>query len=197
MTVSTHLSYIPGLDGIRALAVMAVLCYHANYAWALGGFLGVETFFVLSGFLITSLLLAEWQSTKAIDLRHFWVRRARRRRERVVRDHHPPRRRHRPLLDLEDRPRPRAPSRRRGNRDRVSIAHAYRSGTQRRSTLARQIRRPVRRLQGPRPRRKAARRLAPRQPRARPAPGCARLCGDGAYVRVAAPALSGSASWAW
>jgi peptidoglycan/LPS O-acetylase OafA/YrhL len=60
------------------MAVMAVLFYHANFPWALGGFLGVETFFVLSGFLITSLLLAEWQSTNQIDLKHFWLRRARR-----------------------------------------------------------------------------------------------------------------------
>ena len=78
MTSSTRLSYITGLDGIRALAVMAVLFYHANFPWALGGFLGVETFFVLSGFLITSLLLAEWQSTNQIDLKEFWLRRARR-----------------------------------------------------------------------------------------------------------------------
>ena len=78
MTFSNRLSYITGLDGIRAVAVMAVLFYHANQPWALGGFLGVETFFVLSGFLITSLLLAEWQATKQIDLKHFWLRRARR-----------------------------------------------------------------------------------------------------------------------
>jgi peptidoglycan/LPS O-acetylase OafA/YrhL len=78
MTSPTRLSYITGLDGIRAIAVMAVLFYHANSPWALGGFLGVETFFVLSGFLITALLLAEWQSTNAIDLKHFWLRRARR-----------------------------------------------------------------------------------------------------------------------
>jgi peptidoglycan/LPS O-acetylase OafA/YrhL len=60
MTSSNRLSYITGPDGIRAVAVMAVLFYHANSPWALGGFLGVETFFVLSGFLITSLLLVEW-----------------------------------------------------------------------------------------------------------------------------------------
>ena len=78
MTASTRLSYITGLDGIRAVAVMAVLFYHANTPWALGGFLGVETFFVLSGFLITSLLLAEWRSTNDIDLKQFWLRRARR-----------------------------------------------------------------------------------------------------------------------
>lgn len=78
MTSSTRLSYITGLDGIRAIAVMAVLFYHADYSWALGGFLGVETFFVLSGFLITSLLLAEWQSNQGINLKNFWLRRARR-----------------------------------------------------------------------------------------------------------------------
>jgi peptidoglycan/LPS O-acetylase OafA/YrhL len=78
MTSPNRLSYITGLDGIRAVAVMAVLFYHANSPWALGGFLGVETFFVLSGFLITSLLLAEWQSTDGIDLKNFWLRRARR-----------------------------------------------------------------------------------------------------------------------
>jgi peptidoglycan/LPS O-acetylase OafA/YrhL len=78
MTSSNRLSYITGLDGIRAVAVMAVLCYHANFPWALGGFLGVETFFVLSGFLITALLLAEWRSTGRIDLKNFWQRRARR-----------------------------------------------------------------------------------------------------------------------
>jgi peptidoglycan/LPS O-acetylase OafA/YrhL len=78
MTSSNRLSYITGLDGIRAVAVMAVLFYHANQPWALGGFLGVETFFVLSGFLITSLLLTEWQATNQINLRHFWLRRARR-----------------------------------------------------------------------------------------------------------------------
>jgi peptidoglycan/LPS O-acetylase OafA/YrhL len=78
MTSPARLSYLTGLDGIRAVAVMAVLCYHANYPWALGGFLGVETFFVLSGFLITSLLLTEWQATNNIDLKQFWMRRARR-----------------------------------------------------------------------------------------------------------------------
>ncbi len=78
MTSANRLAYITGLDGIRAVAVMAVLFYHANSPWALGGFLGVETFFVLSGFLITSLLLAEWQSTERIDLKNFWLRRARR-----------------------------------------------------------------------------------------------------------------------
>jgi peptidoglycan/LPS O-acetylase OafA/YrhL len=78
MNSSSRLPYMPGLDGIRALAVLAVLCYHANYSWALGGFLGVETFFVLSGFLITLLLSSEWQATGGINLQTFWLRRARR-----------------------------------------------------------------------------------------------------------------------
>ena len=67
-----------GLDGLRAIAVMAVVFYHADFLWAEGGFLGVEVFFVISGYLITSLLLVEWLRTGRIDLKAFWVRRARR-----------------------------------------------------------------------------------------------------------------------
>lgn len=77
-TQGAHLAYLPGLDGLRALAVTAVLLYHAYVGWLPGGFLGVEAFFVLSGYLITSLLLVEWQRTGSIDLRAFWLRRARR-----------------------------------------------------------------------------------------------------------------------
>ena len=73
-----RLSYVPGLDGLRAVAVMAVVFYHADFLWAQGGFLGVEVFFVISGYLITSLLLVEWLRTGGIDLKAFWVRRARR-----------------------------------------------------------------------------------------------------------------------
>jgi peptidoglycan/LPS O-acetylase OafA/YrhL len=72
------LPYVPALDGIRALAVAGVLLYHAGVAWLPGGFLGVDVFFVLSGFLITSLLLAERGATGRIDLPRFWIRRARR-----------------------------------------------------------------------------------------------------------------------
>jgi len=71
-------SYQPALDGIRALAVAAVLAYHADMPWARGGFLGVDAFFVLSGFLITSLLLIEWRQRGSIGLPAFWARRARR-----------------------------------------------------------------------------------------------------------------------
>ncbi len=70
--------YLPGLDGLRALAVIAVLLYHADLQWIPGGFLGVEVFFVISGYLITGLLLAEWRSHGRIDLKSFWLRRARR-----------------------------------------------------------------------------------------------------------------------
>ena len=76
--VGAHLGYQPALDGIRAFAVAAVLFYHAGQSWAVGGFLGVDTFFVLSGFLITTLLVTEFTSRGGIDLLAFWVRRARR-----------------------------------------------------------------------------------------------------------------------
>jgi len=73
-----RLSYSPGLDGLRAIAVMAVLLYHADLGWIPGGFLGVEVFFVISGYLITALLLAEWRQVGRINLKDFWLRRARR-----------------------------------------------------------------------------------------------------------------------
>jgi peptidoglycan/LPS O-acetylase OafA/YrhL len=69
---------MPGLDGLRALAVIAVLLYHAGISWLPGGFLGVEVFFVLSGYLITALLLAEWRTKGSVDVKAFWMRRARR-----------------------------------------------------------------------------------------------------------------------
>jgi peptidoglycan/LPS O-acetylase OafA/YrhL len=72
------LPYLPGLDGLRAIAVLAVLLYHADLPGLDGGFLGVEVFFVISGYLITSLLLAEWQDTGTLHLGRFWLRRARR-----------------------------------------------------------------------------------------------------------------------
>jgi peptidoglycan/LPS O-acetylase OafA/YrhL len=69
---------ISGLDGVRALAVLAVLAFHGGLSSTPGGFLGVDTFFALSGFLITSLLLGEWGATHRIRLAAFWGRRARR-----------------------------------------------------------------------------------------------------------------------
>lgn len=70
--------YMPGLDGLRALAVFAVIAYHLNLKWAPGGLLGVCMFFVLSGYLITDLLAVQWSLTGCIDLKDFWLRRARR-----------------------------------------------------------------------------------------------------------------------
>ena len=78
MNEQPHMGYEPSLDGIRAFSVIAVMLYHANIAWLPGGFLGVEVFFVVSGFLITSLLIEEHESTQRIDLKQFWIRRARR-----------------------------------------------------------------------------------------------------------------------
>src|SRR5215204_2185530 len=77
-TPEVRLSYSPGLDGLRAIAVVAVLLYHADLSWIPGGFLGVEVFFVISGYLITALLLAEWHQKGTINLKDFWLRRARR-----------------------------------------------------------------------------------------------------------------------
>jgi peptidoglycan/LPS O-acetylase OafA/YrhL len=74
----SRVPYLPGLDGMRALAVVAVMVYHANSDWLPGGFLGVEMFFVISGYLITLLLISERERTYRISLRHFWMRRARR-----------------------------------------------------------------------------------------------------------------------
>ena len=70
--------YVPALDGLRALSVLAVLAFHAELAGAPGGFLGVEVFFVVSGYLITALLLLEERGSGAISLPKFWLRRARR-----------------------------------------------------------------------------------------------------------------------
>lgn len=70
--------YIPGLDGIRALAVLAVIAYHFNFRWASGGFLGVDIFFVLSGYLITSTILPLKGSQLSVGLKKFWLGRFRR-----------------------------------------------------------------------------------------------------------------------
>src|SRR3954451_3065990 len=73
-----RMRYMPGLDGLRAVAVLAVLFYHADLSWMPGGFLGVDVFFVLSGYLITALLIAEYRNRRAISLGRFYLRRARR-----------------------------------------------------------------------------------------------------------------------
>jgi peptidoglycan/LPS O-acetylase OafA/YrhL len=78
------LGYLPGIDGLRAVSVLAVLAFHHYFiggheqGLAPGGFLGVEVFFVVSGYLITSLLLAERRKTGRVSLQRFWLRRARR-----------------------------------------------------------------------------------------------------------------------
>ena len=72
------LPYDPALDGLRAMAVIAVMVYHGFLGWLDGGYLGVDLFFVLSGYLITTLLIIERVSTGGISLGEFWYRRARR-----------------------------------------------------------------------------------------------------------------------
>jgi len=76
--VTPKLGYQPSLDGIRAIAVVAVLIFHGSSLWLPGGFLGVDVFFVLSGFLITSILLREVETTGKLNFKQFYLRRARR-----------------------------------------------------------------------------------------------------------------------
>lgn len=73
-----RLRYVPALDGLRSLAVLAVIAYHMGLAWAPGGLMGVTIFFVLSGYLITNLLIIEFKTTGSINLPQFWLRRVRR-----------------------------------------------------------------------------------------------------------------------
>lgn len=75
---TASMGYQPGLDGLRAISVIAVILYHAGFGWMPGGFLGVEVFFVVSGYLITSLLIDERERDGSVSLRGFWTRRARR-----------------------------------------------------------------------------------------------------------------------
>ena len=69
---------LPGLDGLRGIAVLAVIIYHADVSLLVGGFLGVDVFFVLSGFLITTLLINELTETNTVDRARFYIRRIRR-----------------------------------------------------------------------------------------------------------------------
>ena len=69
--------YMPGLDGLRAIAVLGVVLYHLNFGWAEGGLLGVGVFFTLSGYLITDILLNQ-VNRGGIKLKSFWLARARR-----------------------------------------------------------------------------------------------------------------------
>jgi peptidoglycan/LPS O-acetylase OafA/YrhL len=70
--------YLPGLDGLRALAVAVVVAYHLQLGWAQGGLLGVAVFFTLSGYLITDILLGQWGKRGSLRLADFWLGRARR-----------------------------------------------------------------------------------------------------------------------
>ncbi|WP_215145608.1 acyltransferase family protein [Exiguobacterium qingdaonense] len=71
-------TYMPGLDGLRTFAVLAVMLYHLNAPYISGGFLGVDVFFVLSGYLITGILIREWTKTGTINLKSFYLARFRR-----------------------------------------------------------------------------------------------------------------------
>ena len=77
-TPARSLAHQPALDGIRALAIALVLCFHAGFGWMHGGYFGVSVFFTLSGFLITMLLLTELQAGGTVSLRRFYARRLRR-----------------------------------------------------------------------------------------------------------------------
>lgn len=77
--INSHpIRYLYGLDGLRALAVISIIIYHLNPKWLSGGFLGVDTFFIISGYLITSILLHEYNHTGSIDLIQFWKKRIKR-----------------------------------------------------------------------------------------------------------------------
>lgn len=78
MKNNNHISYMPGLDGLRAIAVIAIIAFHLNASWLPGGFLGVDTFFIISGFLITTILLNEYRTTGTIDFKQFWWKRIKR-----------------------------------------------------------------------------------------------------------------------
>ena len=76
--MSKKTKYLPSIDSLRAIAVIAVIIYHIDANYLPGGFLGVDLFFVLSGYLISSLIIKEYKSTGTVNLYNFYVRRARR-----------------------------------------------------------------------------------------------------------------------
>ncbi len=78
MTAKRSIQYIPAIDGLRALAVIAVMFYHLGFNWIPGGFLGVDLFFVISGYVITRLLLDSIAQSGGLDLRGFYLARLRR-----------------------------------------------------------------------------------------------------------------------
>ncbi len=78
MTAKRSIQYIPAIDGLRALAVIAVMFYHLGFSWIPGGFLGVDLFFVISGYVITRLLLDSIAQSGGLDLRGFYLARLRR-----------------------------------------------------------------------------------------------------------------------
>ena len=78
MAATRGIQYIPAIDGLRALAVLAVIFYHLGFSWIPGGFLGVDLFFVISGYVITRLLLDSIAQSGGLDLRGFYIARARR-----------------------------------------------------------------------------------------------------------------------
>lgn len=78
MAANRGIQYIPAIDGLRAVAVIAVMFYHLGFSWIPGGFLGVDLFFVISGYVITRLLLDSIAQSGGLDLRGFYIARARR-----------------------------------------------------------------------------------------------------------------------
>ena len=78
MSTPRGIRYIPAIDGLRAVAVIAVMLYHLGFKWIPGGFLGVDLFFVISGYVITRLLLDSIQRSGGLDLRAFYIARIRR-----------------------------------------------------------------------------------------------------------------------
>jgi peptidoglycan/LPS O-acetylase OafA/YrhL len=78
MAATRGIQYIPAIDGLRAVAVIAVILYHLGFTWIPGGFLGVDLFFVISGYVITRLLLDSIAQSGGLDLKGFYIARARR-----------------------------------------------------------------------------------------------------------------------